>query len=202
MVPHFELLSDRVRSKAPTDGKFDIRCASAARRRGRARVAATGPPRPATCCGRRAGKEVASRCSPRWRPAVEVPIRSRRLLRGRGWAPKGGQRRGLSDARSGGAADARGRRRDAPRRVGRAGGAPQGDPHPRGRSSLPGSAGTGSAGTAPLPPGAGAGAQRFTFDAPPGKLDLRLTVEGASGAGTLEAARTRPSTCRISQRRR
>ena len=36
---------------------------------------------------------------------------------------------------------------------------------------------------------AGAGAvapQRITFEAPPGKLELRLTVEGADGAGTLD----------------
>jgi VWFA-related protein len=56
----------------------------------------------------------------------------------------------------------------------------------RGRSALPGTPGTGSSGTAPLPPGAGAGAQRLTFEAPPGKLDLRLTVEGTNGAGTLD----------------
>jgi hypothetical protein len=56
----------------------------------------------------------------------------------------------------------------------------------RGRSALPGAPGTGSAGTAPLPPGAGAGAQRLTFEAPPGKLELRLTVEGTNGAGTLD----------------
>jgi len=56
----------------------------------------------------------------------------------------------------------------------------------RGRSALPGTPGTGSAGTAPLPPGASAGAQRVTFEAPPGKLEVRLTVEGTNGAGTLD----------------
>jgi hypothetical protein len=30
------------------------------------------------------------------------------------------------------------------------------------------------------------GAQRLTFEAPPGKLDLRLTIEGTNGAGTLD----------------
>jgi VWFA-related protein len=35
-------------------------------------------------------------------------------------------------------------------------------------------------------PGAAVPAQQVTFDAPPGKLELRLTVEGTEGAGTLD----------------
>jgi len=79
-----------------------------------------------------------------------------------------------------------GARRDAPGALAVLAATEKGDLVYRGRSSLPGSPGAGSAGSAPLPPGAGAGAQRFTFDAPPGKLDLRLTVEGTNGAGTLD----------------
>jgi VWFA-related protein len=79
-----------------------------------------------------------------------------------------------------------GARRDAPGALAVIAATEKGDLVYRGRSSLPGTPGAGSAGTAPLPAGAGAGAQRFTFDAPPGKLDLRLTVEGTNGAGTLD----------------
>jgi VWFA-related protein len=81
-----------------------------------------------------------------------------------------------------------GARRDAPGGLGVLAATSAGNLVYRGRSALPGSPGTGSSGTAPLPPGAGAGAgaQRLTFDAPPGKLELRLTVEGANGAGTLD----------------
>jgi len=59
----------------------------------------------------------------------------------------------------------------------------------RGRSTGaagPGRAGNGP-GTAPAgPTTGGAAAQSVTFDAPPGKLELRLTVEGTDGAGTLD----------------
>jgi len=79
-----------------------------------------------------------------------------------------------------------GARRDAPGGLALLAATEKGDLVYRGRSTVPGTPGTGSSGTAPLPPGAGAGAQRLTFDAPPGKLDLRLTVEGTNGAGTLD----------------
>ena len=79
-----------------------------------------------------------------------------------------------------------GARRDAPGALGVLAATESGSLIYRGRSALPGTPGTGSTGTAPLPPGAGAGAQRVTFEAPPGKLELRLTVEGANGAGTLD----------------
>ena len=36
------------------------------------------------------------------------------------------------------------------------------------------------------PPAAGTGAQRLTFDVAPGRLELRLTVQDASGGGTLD----------------
>jgi VWFA-related protein len=79
-----------------------------------------------------------------------------------------------------------GARRDAPGALAVLAATEKGSLVFRGRSALPGTPGTGSSGTAPLPPGAGAGAQRLTFDAPPGKLELRLTVEGTGGAGTLD----------------
>jgi VWFA-related protein len=79
-----------------------------------------------------------------------------------------------------------GARRDAPGALGVLAATTSGSLIYRGRSALPGSPGTGSAGTTPLPAGAGAGAQRVTFEAPPGKLELRLTVEGTNGAGTLD----------------
>ena len=62
----------------------------------------------------------------------------------------------------------------------------------RGRSGGNGAVNTGSGPgsvrpTAPPSAGAGAAApQQITFDAPPGKLELRLTVDGADGAGTLD----------------
>ena len=62
----------------------------------------------------------------------------------------------------------------------------------RGRSGGNGAVNTGSGPGSVRPPGpssAGAGAavpQQITFDAPPGKLELRLTVDGADGAGTLD----------------
>jgi VWFA-related protein len=56
----------------------------------------------------------------------------------------------------------------------------------RGRSSVPGLTGAGSAGSARTPVTAAAGAQSISFEAPPGKLELRLTIEGADGAGTLD----------------
>jgi VWFA-related protein len=79
-----------------------------------------------------------------------------------------------------------GARRDPPGALGVLAATPKGDLVYRGRSALPGTPGTGSSGTAPLPAGAGAGTQRLTFEAPPGKLELRLTVEGVAGAGTLD----------------
>jgi VWFA-related protein len=79
-----------------------------------------------------------------------------------------------------------GARRDAPGGLAVLAATEKGDLVYRGRSTAPGTPGTGSSGSAPLPPGAGAGPQRVTFDAPPGKLELRLTVEGANGAGTLD----------------
>jgi len=36
------------------------------------------------------------------------------------------------------------------------------------------------------PPAAGSGAQRLTFDVAPGRLELRLTIQDASGGGTLD----------------
>jgi len=77
-----------------------------------------------------------------------------------------------------------GARRDPPGALGVLAATPKGDLVYRGRSSLPGAPGTGSSGTAAAPPTAGA--QRLTFEAPPGKLELRLTVEGTNGAGTLD----------------
>jgi VWFA-related protein len=64
----------------------------------------------------------------------------------------------------------------------------------RGRSGGNGAVNVGSGPGSVRPPspaasaGAGAAAapQQITFDAPPGKLELRLTVEGAEGAGTLD----------------
>ena len=63
----------------------------------------------------------------------------------------------------------------------------------RGRSGGNGAVNVGSGPGSVRPPapaasaGAGAAApQQITFDAPPGKLELRLTVEGADGAGTLD----------------
>jgi hypothetical protein len=78
-----------------------------------------------------------------------------------------------------------GARRDPPGALGVLAATEKGDLVYRGRSTVPGSPGTGSAGTAGLPPGAGGGAQRLTCEAPPGPLELRLTVEGTNGAGTL-----------------
>ncbi len=59
----------------------------------------------------------------------------------------------------------------------------------RGRSAAP----TAPAGPAAAPRTAGStgspvgmGPQQVSFDAPPGKLDLRITVEGTDGAGTLD----------------
>ena len=77
-------------------------------------------------------------------------------------------------------------RRDAPGALALIAATPTGSLVYRGRSALPGTPGTGSSGSAPLPPGASAGAQRVTFEAPPGKLEVRLTVEGTNGAGTLD----------------
>ncbi|HET9269165.1 MAG TPA: VWA domain-containing protein [Vicinamibacterales bacterium] len=79
-----------------------------------------------------------------------------------------------------------GARRDAPGALGVLAATTNGSLVYRGRSALPGTPGTGSSGSAPLPPGASAGAQRVTFEAPPGKLEVRLTVEGTNGAGTLD----------------
>jgi VWFA-related protein len=64
----------------------------------------------------------------------------------------------------------------------------------RGRSGGNGAVNVGSGPGSVRPPGPAAGAasggasapQQVTFDAPPGKLELRLTVEGADGAGTLD----------------
>ena len=64
----------------------------------------------------------------------------------------------------------------------------------RGRSGGNGAVAVGSgpgsvrppAGPASAGPGAAALPQQLTFDAPPGKLELRLTVEGSEGAGTLD----------------
>jgi VWFA-related protein len=77
-----------------------------------------------------------------------------------------------------------GARRDAPGALGVLAATEKGDLVFRGRSAVPGAPGTGSSGSATGAPGAGA--QRLTFEAPPGKLDLRLTVEGVNGAGTLD----------------
>ena len=77
-----------------------------------------------------------------------------------------------------------GARRDPPGALGVLAATAKGDLVFRGRSTLPGAPGTGSSGSATAPPSAGA--QRMTFEAPPGKLVLRLTVEGANGAGTLD----------------
>jgi VWFA-related protein len=79
-----------------------------------------------------------------------------------------------------------GARRDPPGALALIAATPTGSLVYRGRSALPGTPGTGSSGSAPLPPGASAGAQRVTFEAPPGKLEVRLTVEGTNGAGTLD----------------
>ena len=79
-----------------------------------------------------------------------------------------------------------GARRDPPGALAVIAATPTGSLVYRGRSALPGTPGTGSSGTAPLPPGASAGAQRVTLEAPPGKLEVRLTVEGTNGAGTLD----------------
>jgi VWFA-related protein len=82
-------------------------------------------------------------------------------------------------------------RRDAPGRVSVIAASTRGDLVFRGRSpdaaiaSAAPPASTGAAGTrVPTAPPA-AGAQRIVFDAPPGELDLRLTVEAAEG-GTLD----------------
>jgi hypothetical protein len=53
----------------------------------------------------------------------------------------------------------------------------------RGRSAMPAAGAAARTGIATAAP---AGVQRLTFEAPPGKLDLRLTVEGAEGVGTLD----------------
>ena len=50
-----------------------------------------------------------------------------------------------------------------------------------------GTAAAGSTGTARMPAGSpAAGPQRVVFDAPPGKLELRLSVESATGGGVLD----------------
>jgi hypothetical protein len=69
-------------------------------------------------------------------------------------------------------------RREAPGRVSLLASTDRGDLVYRGRSEPPAPAAPGSA-AAPAAP------QRLTFDAPPGKLELRLTVEGANG-GTID----------------
>jgi hypothetical protein len=63
----------------------------------------------------------------------------------------------------------------------------------RGRSGGDGAVNVGSGPGSVRPPGPAANApagvaapQQVAFDAPPGKLELRLTVEGADGAGTLD----------------
>jgi hypothetical protein len=63
----------------------------------------------------------------------------------------------------------------------------------RGRSGGTGAVNVGSgpgsvrpAGPAAAAPAAAVPPQQIAFDAPPGKLELRLTVEGADGAGTLD----------------
>jgi hypothetical protein len=63
----------------------------------------------------------------------------------------------------------------------------------RGRSGGSGAVNVGSGPGSVRAPAAQAGAaagaaapQQVTFDAPPGKLELRLTVEGVDGAGTLD----------------
>ena len=74
-------------------------------------------------------------------------------------------------------------RRDAPGRVSLLAANPQGDLVFRGR--VPDA---GVASTAPTPGGSSAatGPQRVVFDAPPGKMELRIAVEGAGGGGTLD----------------
>jgi len=78
-----------------------------------------------------------------------------------------------------------GARRDPPGGLAVIAATEKGDLIYRGRSALPGSAPPGVSSGAVVP-ATGAGPQRLTFEAPPGKLDLRLTVEGANGAGTLD----------------
>jgi hypothetical protein len=51
----------------------------------------------------------------------------------------------------------------------------------RGKSAAPAAPAGPSAAARPA-----AGSQQVSFDAPPGKLELRLTVEGTEGAGTLD----------------
>jgi VWFA-related protein len=76
-----------------------------------------------------------------------------------------------------------GARRDAPGGLGVLAATEKGDLVYRGRSALtPATPPSGQASGAAL----STGPQRVTFEAAPGKLDLRLTVEGANGAGTLD----------------
>jgi VWFA-related protein len=72
-------------------------------------------------------------------------------------------------------------RRDAPGRVSVLAASEKGDLLFRGRApETPLAAPTGAASTAPVLP------QKLTFEVPPGKVELRMTVEGTAGVGTLD----------------
>jgi len=72
-------------------------------------------------------------------------------------------------------------RRDAPGQVSVIAASEKGDLLFRGRApENPLAAPTGAASTAPVLP------QKLTFEVPPGKVELRMTVEGAGGVGTLD----------------
>ncbi|MBI4264563.1 MAG: VWA domain-containing protein [Acidobacteria bacterium] len=75
-------------------------------------------------------------------------------------------------------------RREAPGRLSVIAADARGDLVFRGRSPDAALASAGAPATPPAPPAAGA--QRLVFDAPPGELELRLSVEAVGGGGVLD----------------
>ena len=176
-------------SKAPTDGKFhEIKVRVKRRgRRGARRAAASGRPRPTTCCGRpRPPRRSPSRCSDAL-ATISSSMQAKSYVRTWVGTEKGAGGKTKVTLVWEPSPVPPGARRDPPGGARRAG-------RRRAKGDLVLSRPVRAAGcarapdrparaTAPRPP---AGPQRLTFEAPPGKLELRLTVEGADGAGTLD----------------